>query len=446
MFVKKNEKIFQALLKDTVARLLFFNALFVILGYGISLATAGASITAVKILKTGFLAGSFIYILIIKSVKQPGRYFDAGNLPFIFCFFILLTILASSNFFDALNKGQTFIIPFLYIYLSLAYLIKNYNVQTILKGIHWAVLIIYSIPPISYILFGGSLSDTNIYGHEEESSQVFVSNHYGWASALYILSFIYVVRNIALSKSAIFLISAVLAIAVVLLFTSANRAALLSIVVTLIPLLFKYKGLKSWHKIAVIVILTGVFLFLLSKPESAVNFIFEKSVAQNENESEKRFQITAIMIDYLNSKPVHWFTGVGIFDYKVMLEKINFTNYHNSYWEILFGLGLPLFGVFLSFMVFTPVYRFIKYYSKYTLLLAPLLIIPYFESNLTAGQFLFFPWFTYMLILNAKLKFWNKAFSIKVSNKNKRFRQTVKNNRSIHLVDNRVTPAVNKQY
>ena len=95
--------------------------------------------------------------------------------------------------------------------------------------------------------------------------------------------------------------------------------------------------------------------------------------------------------------------------------------YHNSYYEILFGVGIILFLVFLSFMMFRPLIRYIKYYAKYTLLLPPLMILPFFESNLTGGQFLFFPWFTFMLLLNAKIKFWNrKTFqaSIKQSNIN----------------------------
>ena len=117
------------------------------------------------------------------------------------------------------------------------------------------------------------------------------------------------------------------------------------------------------------------------------------------------------MFSYFNSHPLNWVTGIGVFNYSLIHGKTNVLTYHNSYWEILFGLGLPLFFAFLSFMVFRPLYRFIKFYSKYTLLFIPLLIIPYFESNLTAGQCLFFPWFTYMLLLNTKLKFWGKKKS-----------------------------------
>ena len=51
-------------------------------------------------------------------------------------------------------------------------------------------------------------------------------------------------------------------------------------------------------------------------------------------------------------------------------------------------------------MIFRPFYYYAKYYSKYFLLITPFAIIPFFESNLTGGQFLFYPWFIFMLLFN----------------------------------------------
>jgi O-antigen ligase len=262
------------------------------------------------------------------------------------------------------------------------------------------------VPLISYLIFGGNLSDTNIYGLDD-TGQVFVSNHYGWSSALYILSFIYVFRNIKVKKYFLFLIISILVVALILLFSSANRASLISVALSVFPLVFRYKGIKRWYKVAFIIVFAGLLFYLLNRPDSAINFLIEKSKNQ-EAEGETRFKITALMLNYFNNNPLKWITGIGIFNYGIIRGKTNVLTYHNSYWEILFGLGLPLFFMFLTFMVFRPLYRFIRVYSKYTLLFIPLLIIPYFESNLTAGQFLFFPWFTYMLLLNAKFKYWNK--------------------------------------
>ncbi len=145
----------------------------------------------------------------------------------------------------------------------------------------------------------------------------------------------------------------------------------------------------------------------MADPNSSINFVKDKSVSQ-EQKGEKRLEAATVMVDHLNKEPTLWLTGVGMFNFSNLKNKVGLGGYHNSYYEILFGVGIPLFLVFLSFMVFRPIKRFIKYYSKYTLLLPPLMIIPFFENDMTGGQFLFFPWFTFMLLLNAKVKYWNQ--------------------------------------
>ena len=92
-----------------------------------------------------------------------------------------------------------------------------------------------------------------------------------------------------------------------------------------------------------------------------------------------------------------------MFNYEPFEEKgEGLGSYHNSYFELLFGLGVPLFLLFLVFMLFEPLIQFFKRVSRYDLLFIPLAIIPFFEGNLTAGQFLFFPWFSYIIALNSK--------------------------------------------
>jgi hypothetical protein len=53
-------------------------------------------------------------------------------------------------------------------------------------------------------------------------------------------------------------------------------------------------------------------------------------------------------------------------------------------------------------MVFRPLKLLFYDLGGNYILIIPLIIIPYFESNITGGQFLFFPWFILMLLLNAK--------------------------------------------
>ncbi len=175
----------------------------------------------------------------------------------------------------------------------------------------------------------------------------------------------------------------------------------------MLPFLFQYKGMKKRYKVIALLIAFTFILYLLSDVSSSINLAIDRSYKQRE-EGEERLRVATLMYNYFNDRFSLWLSGIGVFNYRVIEGKSNLHSYHNSYWEVLFGLGIPIFLVFLSFMVFRPLYRFIKYYSKYTLLFAPLFIIPFFESNLTGGQFVFYPWFTYMLLLNAKTKFWDK--------------------------------------
>jgi hypothetical protein len=408
MFIKKEEKELLALIGDPVARLLFFNAFFVIIGYGLAVATHLATVEIMKVFKTIFLFGSIVHLIITNRFKDPSRYFDSGGIPFLFCLLMFVFALASSDLLEALNRVQSFVIPFMYIQVSVTYLILKYGINTTLRGIHWGILLIYCIPALSYVLFGGDLSDTNIYGKEAATGgEVFVSNHYGWASTLYILSFIFVIRNISLTKLTKLFFWGLLIVEVILLFSSANRASWLSLSLAMIPLLLRYKGLRNWQKFAILTVLIALIIYFLSDASSGLNFQIERTLKQ-QKEGQARFEVTAVMFKYFNDNPINWITGAGLFNYDLLKSQEDLlSGYHNSYWEILFGAGIPLFLVFLSFMLIRPTYRFIKYYSRNTLLFFPLTIIPFFESDLTAGQFLFFPWFTFILLLNAKMQLWN---------------------------------------
>ena len=419
MFIAKKEIQLHALLKDPVARLLFLNALFVVLGYALANLTGKGLVGTVSDFKNGFLFLSFIYLIATGRVVSPGKFFDSGFIPIIFSVLILYVSIGSGTTSEGFFRTFTFFIPLLYIYLSLAYLIANFGTCTILTGLHWSLLLIYSIPLLFYLLSRGKITDTNIYGGGSED-QAFASNNYGWSATMYILSFLFVWRDITLKKFFKIFLTLLFPVAVILFFTSANRASWLSFAVAMIPFFFRYKGMHLKYKIMAILVTLGFISFLLADPNSSINFARTKSQKQ-ERVGESRFATAQVMVDNFNKEPTLWITGVGMFNFTMLKNKDVLHGYHNSYYEILFGVGIILFLVFLSFMMFRPLIRYIKYYAKYTLLLPPLMILPFFESNLTGGQFLFFPWFTFMLLLNAKIKFWNrKTFqaSIKQSNIN----------------------------
>lgn len=406
MLINKEEVKLHALIKDPIARLLFLNCFFVIAGYGLFSLTGGASVNFMRLLKNVFIFFSFGYLIVTNKIVNPGSIFESGFVPVIFGVLILYVTLGSGADIASFGRILTFFLPFLYVYLSLSYLIANFGIQLTLKGMHWGILITYSLPLIAYILSGGKITDTNIY-EQNVDSQVFTSNNYGWSSTLYILSFLYVWKDIKMSKPIKLFFGILMPVAILLFFASANRSSWLSMSVAMIPFFFYYKGMRLQYKIAGILIVIGFISVLLADPNSSINFALNKTQKQEEV-GEARFTTAKIVYDHFNGEPTLWITGMGMFNFKVLKGNTNLGSYHNSYYEVLFGAGIPLFLVFLSFMFFRPGVRFIKYYSKYTLLLPPLMIIPFFESDLTGGQFLFFPWFAFMLLLNAKTKFWNR--------------------------------------
>jgi O-antigen ligase len=405
MLLSQEETELKKITKDWVAQLLFVNGFIVIISYGLAFMTDKASVGPMLVVKSVFLFFSFSFLILKKRIISPHIIFDSGNTPLFFCVAMLLFVMFTNDPITSLDYVIKFAIPLLYVYYTISYLIAKYGIILTLKGIHWGILIIYSIPFIAFVFQGGSLTDSNLYGYEEGSGDAFVSNHYGWSSTLYILSFIFIWKSIKLTLKGRIIFSALLIIALFLLITSANRASWLSLIVLAIPFFTSYKGLNFIYKILAVLLVVALVFYFIDDPDSGLNFAIEKSIAERET-GESRFEVTDAVLNKNREEPVRWIVGNGLFNYDVLKGKTLLTAYHNSYWEILFGAGIPLFLVFMSFMFVRPIINFLKYYSKFTLLVAPLIIIPFFEFNLAGGQFLFFPWFSYMFLLNAKIKFW----------------------------------------
>lgn len=413
MFLEKNEFKLSALVKDPVCRLLFLNAFFVIIGYAITNWTSGALTGNVSIFKNVFLFGSVVYLIFTNRIVSPAGIFDTGFMPVIFGILILYVSIGTGTTFKGYFRVFTFFVPLIYVYLSLSYLILKFGVRVLLTGMHWGLLLIYSIPLLFYILSGGNITETNIYGPGGDE-QAFASNNYGWSATIYILSYLFVWKDIHLKKYWKIFFGLLLLVAIILFFTSGNRSSWLSMGVVMIPFIFTYKELNIRYKLAGFLVVLGFVAYLLADPNSSLNYARNKTEKQ-EQVGEARFETAKVMFDKFNDDKTLWVTGVGMFNFDLLKNRGFLQGYHNSYYEILFGAGILLFLVFFSFMVFRPLVRFVKYYSKYTLLLPPLMIIPFFESNITGGQFLFFPWFSFMFLLNAKIKFWdNETYNVSI--------------------------------
>ncbi|MGH2566034.1 MAG: hypothetical protein ACRDE5_16065, partial [Ginsengibacter sp.] len=161
MFLAKKDLKLIALKKDPIARLLFLNGLFVIIGYALANLTGGALVTVVSYIKNIFLFFSFAFLIVTGRVISPGRIFDSGFIPVIFGVLIFYASIGSGTNADGFFRALTFFIPLIYVYLSLSYLISVFGIRTIFFGLHWSLLVIYCVPLIFYIFSGGNITDTN---------------------------------------------------------------------------------------------------------------------------------------------------------------------------------------------------------------------------------------------------------------------------------------------
>ena len=388
----------KSIYNDNVFKLLGLNLVLVIIGYA-SVNVGGETVfNILKNIRLAVLIFSIVFVLNsngfrIKRLKNNRKIF-------VFLIFVALLTLLSPLPGESFFKALTFIFPFTYIIFSINYLLK-YGALKLLISFSVMILIAYILVPISFLLFGGDLSGSNVYGEME--GQAFVSNQFGWGSALVILSAFTVLKYIRLKKIYKVLVFLAVLLSIYILIVSANRSGMLSVGLGVVALLLKDRSLVFYKKIMVVLPLILITLYVANKENSAIDFLMEKNEMQLETGQEGRYIAAVTMIEKFNEEPIRWFTGVGMFNYE-FLKKSNsiLKGYHNSYFEILFGAGIILFSLFLYFMLLYPFKVFWQRTVHYSLLFFPLTIIPFFESDLTAGQFLFFPWFSYILILNAK--------------------------------------------
>ncbi len=374
------------------------NAALVIIGYGLSVYTNGATIESMKILKSFMLLLSAIGLIRTMSLNKKTIPSPSVVYILVFCFWVFLISFFSENILFSLKTASGFLAPFVYIYVALHNLLSKYNVYSLIRAFVKAINLVYAIPVITYVLSGAGFQQINIYGQSSAAGQIFISNQYGWASTVFILSSIdifFTSRPRKLHRIFLFVFTV---IALYITLVSGNRASWLSLILAMLVFVVRLETVRIDFKILMTIIPIAGVIWFSKIPESSLNARLEMTQTQFER-GEERLNTANTVIKYFNQHDILWLTGVGMFNYKI-IANMPLSDYHNSYLEILFGGGVVLFLMFILFMVLRPLYHYIKYYSKYYLLFAPLLIIPFFESNITGGQFLFYPWFIFMLLYN----------------------------------------------
>lgn len=384
--------------------MLMANMLFVLLAYSYNSINNQIS-SNVTFAKQLFILISILHILFyripLNRLKNLCLYMPAAMIGIA-----LLNI----SFLDTFSRTFTFLVPYFYIYLALNHLLARFRFETILVSVICSINIIYFYPVLIYFLFDSGFGRTNIYGIREDS--FFYSNHYGWSGTLFICSLPVAIQHIGKNRLFRYLLLIGLIQAIYLVIISANRSSLASCAVGLLFFILANRD-RSWLqrkeiRFLPLILLIPIVFFLQIKDEkgSAISFLKAKNEKQFETKQipESRIIVTNYAFRRFTDEPLLWLTGVGIFNHGLIRGVSNLEGYHNSYWEVLFGCGVPVFILFCILMVFNPLKLLIRRLGGNYILIIPLIIIPFFESNITGGQFVFFPWFIMMLLFNTKLK------------------------------------------
>ena len=383
--------------QDIQFKLLAINLALVIVGYAMTLMTNSASIIPMRILKYTVLGLSFLCTFRIDS-KSLGRISTILEPSLLLIVMLVLFSLFTENPLTSIFKTLTFIVPFIYISFVVTYLAQTYSISSTINALLGVMNWVYMIPIVSFFISGGSLTDTNIYYISvENENTAFVSNHYGWSSTIFIVTGIDLIRNNLIPNWRKFVTYITIPVAMYLILVSGNRTSWLCVSVVLVIAVVRYNGISFPQKAILIIIPILLISILLNKKDSALNTVKAKTESQSKK-GESRIKRSSAMFNYFHENPILFISGIGMFNNGRASSIIGKSNYHNSYMEILFGAGIPFFLYFLFLIVIRPGWNYLLYFSKYYLTLPPLMIIPFFESNLTGGQFLFFPWFSLVII------------------------------------------------
>lgn len=394
----------KSLTSDPVFRLLFLNMALVIIGYALGVVTGMASVGPMRILKYSVLLGSILYLFQINSIVLRLLLQYLKTLLTLSVTFLVFSLFTATPL-NSISQVLTYIIPFLYVAFSVGYLLLSYRLSDVLHAIISVINWVYFIPIVSFFVTGGKLTDTNIYYTTfQNEDTAFLSNHYGWSGTIFLLTGVDLLRNTTLPRWRQLLIVVFSLVAGYLVLISGNRTSWLSLALVSLVFVFQYRGVALYQKFLLSLLPLGLVMYLLQDPTSAINSRLEKTKVQ-QKKGEARSTLSLAMISFFNEEPSLWITGIGMFNKERIRAISGWNGYHNSYFEVLFGGGILVFAFFMYIVVIRSLIYYLRYFATHYLFFIPLLIIPYFESNLTGGQFLFFPWFITSILMSYSYAF-----------------------------------------
>lgn len=372
--------------------LFFLNVFFVVLGYSLR----GSSFQLLKVFRI-----AFVVLSIVGLFTNPGvyKYIFPGRQSWRLWGFILLNLYViafSFNFMQSLSRIIAWIPFLIYLNYFIVNLFRKFDLETARFKLLQVFNLCYIYPMIVVLAFGNPFQNKDIYGEDVGG---FKSNVIGWAGTLFFITALDILSNQKLSQLIRRVLIAGMFITLIIVATSGSRSSYVAIALTLLILVFRNQRMRMTSKFLISLLIVGVSFYVLQDKNSAINKRLQKSETQLKS-GEAREELFKAAIDVLEEHPVLILTGFGydmsvegIRSYKKIDNKLRL---HNSYLEVMVSTGAFSFLFFIIFYVLNAIIAYVRFdISKYVFL-PTLILIPAFESNLNAGQFLFFPWMTFL--------------------------------------------------
>lgn len=381
--------------QDRIFLLLLLNAVLVLVGYALVIFTAGA------IQSVMFWVKAFVFLIsLMNLLTVPYHYLyhamERYKPYWILSIFLLCSAIYASDPLYSLLRTCLFILPLWYVYCSMYVLCYKYSVKQVEQSWVYALLLIYLIPAICLVLSGNLFTSLNLYYIRSTAYESigFVSNHYGWSSTIVLAcSLTLLATNKSPKQVSYWLLVTLSLLSTYIIIASGNRTSWLVLFLLICRITYQRFNRISGQQL-MLVFGIGIMIFIfVNDADSAISLRLAKTYSQLEA-GESRVNRLWDALSYVQNNWIVLLVGWGMFSPPEELVQ----NMHNSYYEVLFGVGLPVFIGLCRTLVYLPLISIAKNNTLLVLVLIPLLIIPYFESNLTIGQFLYMPWFGSVLI------------------------------------------------
>lgn len=372
--------------------LFFLNAFLVILGYSLR----GTPFQAVKLVRTALvvlsLAGLFM-------APGPGRYRFRSHKNWVLWLFILINLLVlafSVNFLKSLGRIAAWLPFLIYINYFISYLLRKYSRETARIRLLQLYNLVYLFPLLVMGVYANPIFNRNVYGYDIGG---FKANALGWAGIAFFVTAVDLLMNAKPPAGHRYLLGGGALFGVLALSATGSRSSYLCLAVSMVILVVNSKRMQFLLKVLTSLLIGGITSYLLGDPGSALNQRIEKSEQQIER-GESRLQMAEIALETMLDNPELLFTGFGYDNFREGIARYRGIEIdlpsHNSYLELFITTGFFSFLFFLFFMVLNALVRYLLFDVRQFIFLPTFMIIPFFESNLNAGQFLFFPWMTFL--------------------------------------------------